>query len=39
MAQVVKVTPLAATAVITGQKAGGIKEGTPARLAARMPAS
>ena len=37
--QVVRVTPQAATAVLTGQATGGIKEGMPARLVARMPAS
>ena len=38
-AQVVRVTPQGITAVITGQKTGAIREGSPARLAARMPGS
>ena len=37
-AQVVRVTPQAATAVLTGQRTGGIAVGMPARLTARMPA-
>ncbi|MBI3789825.1 MAG: LysM peptidoglycan-binding domain-containing protein [Gemmatimonadetes bacterium] len=36
-AQVVRVTPQALTAVLTGQNTGAIKVGTQARLAARMP--
>ena len=38
-AQVVRVTPQGATAVLSTQKSGVIKEKTPVRLAARMPAS
>ena len=38
-AQVVRVTPQAATAVITGTRKGGISAGMPARLSARMPTS
>ena len=37
--QVVRVTPQAATAVITGTRKGGISAGMPARLSARMPTS
>ncbi len=36
-AQVVRVTPQGITAVVTGQRTGAIREGMPARLAARMP--